>query len=188
MILLLDHEDSFVHILADMLRVLGGETLVRRVTDLDLAAVVALSPSHLVLSPGPFSPRECPLTLAVIRALGPRIPTLGVCLGHQCIAEAYGATVIPTAPRHGLTSPIGHTGEGVFQGLPSPFAATRYHSLAVEPASLPAALTVTATALDDGTIMGIRHREHPVAGVQFHPESILTEHGSLLLERLLAMR
>ncbi len=186
MILLLDHEDSFVYILASMLQSLGGDTIVRRVTDLDLATIAALSPSHLVLSPGPFSPRECPLTIAVVRELGPGIPTLGVCLGHQCIAEAYGAIVRATTPRHGTTSPINHSGEGIFRGIPSPFAATRYHSLAVDPASLPPRLTLTATALDDGTIMGIRHREYPVEGVQFHPESILTDHGMTMLDRFLA--
>ena len=176
MILLLDHEDSFVHTLAGYLTQQGATTQVVRDDAITLDAVKALAPSGIVLSPGPCTPHDCPLALEVVRTLGPTIPILGVCLGHQVIAAALGATVDRTPPRHGITSTITHDGLGVFDGLPSPLNATRYHSLAVRAGTLPDALISTAHS-EDGVIMGIRHTEWPVEGVQFHPESVLTEQG-----------
>ena len=176
MILLLDHEDSFVHTLAGYLAQLGASPLVVRDTAITLEEVAALAPEGIVLSPGPCTPLDCPLALNVVRTLGPTTPILGVCLGHQVIAAALGATVDRVTPRHGRTSPIHHDGRGIFEGLPSPLSATRYHSLAVREETMPAALIATAHS-DDGVNMGIRHREWPVEAVQFHPESVLTEHG-----------
>jgi anthranilate synthase/aminodeoxychorismate synthase-like glutamine amidotransferase len=188
MILLIDNYDSFVHTLAGYVRTLGGEALVRRHDALGLDELAALAPTHLIVSPGPCGPAEAGISVEAIRRLGPTTPVLGVCLGHQCIAAAYGGRVVRAGrPMHGRTSPIRHDGSGLFAGLPSPFRATRYHSLAVEAASLPAELAVTATADDDGEIMALAHRTHPVFGVQFHPESILSEHGHALLERFLAL-
>lgn len=183
MILLLDHDDSFVFTLARYVEELGEAPLVVRVDRLTLGDVQVMAPSRIILSPGPGRPEECPLALAVVRALGPTIPILGVCLGHQVIATAYGGTVARAAhPRHGRTSRITHDGQGVFTGLPSPFEATRYHSLAVVESSLPAELGVSAHS-DDGEVMGVRHRTHPVEGVQFHPESVLTTWGRTMVGR-----
>jgi anthranilate synthase/aminodeoxychorismate synthase-like glutamine amidotransferase len=185
MILLLDHEDSFVFNLARYVEELGQLPRVVRVGTVSLAEVTAMRPERIILSPGPGTPADCPLALAVIRQLGPEIPILGVCLGHQCIAAAYGASVTRARqPRHGLTSAIRHDGRGVFAGLPSPFLATRYHSLAIAREGIPEELELTAFA-DDGEIMGARHRLHPVEGVQFHPESVSSEHGHQLLENFL---
>lgn len=182
MILLLDHEDSFVHTLADYLRQLGAATTVLRVGDTSLEQISAIGPDGILLSPGPCSPTEAPLSIAVVQRLGPVIPILGVCLGHQIIAASWGAVVRrASAPRHGMTSPIRHDGQGVLAGLPSPLVGTRYHSLAVEERSLPPELVATAWAEDDGELMGIRHRSHPTEGVQFHPEALLTEGGMRLL-------
>jgi anthranilate synthase component 2 len=187
MILLIDNYDSFVHTLAGYVRALGGEAVVRRHDALTVDEAAALAPTHLIVSPGPCGPTEAGISVEAIRRLGSTIPILGVCLGHQCIAAAYGGRVVRAGqPRHGKTSPIRHDGTGPFVGLPSPFRATRYHSLVVEAASLPAELAVTATAEDDGEIMAIAHREQPVFGVQFHPESILSEHGHALLAAFLA--
>jgi anthranilate synthase/aminodeoxychorismate synthase-like glutamine amidotransferase len=180
-ILLLDHDDSFVHVLADYLRQLGAGTSVVRDTAITLAAVTVMAPRGIVLSPGPGHPDECTLAQDVVRTLGATTPILGVCLGHQVIATALGGVVTRAAhPRHGQTSRVVHDGRGVFRGLPSPLDAMRYHSLAVDPATVPHALVVTATA-DDGTVMGIRHRDWPVEGVQFHPESILTTDGKAMI-------
>jgi anthranilate synthase component 2 len=188
MILLIDNYDSFVHTLAGYVRALGHEALVRRHDALSVDDAVALAPTHVIVSPGPCGPAEAGISTPVIRRLGPTTPVLGVCLGHQCIAAAYGGRVVRAGrPMHGRTSPIRHAGTGLFAGLPSPFLATRYHSLAVEAASLPDALAVTATADDDGEIMALAHREHPVFGVQFHPESILSEHGHAMLAAFLAL-
>lgn len=185
MILLLDHEDSFVYTLARYVEELGETPEVMRVDRLTLSDVRALAPTRIILSPGPGTPEACTLSLEVVRALGPTTPILGVCLGHQVIATAYGARVGRAAhPRHGMTSVIRHDGLGVFAGLPTPLDATRYHSLAVRETSIPTELIVTAHA-DDGEVMGVRHRHHPVEGVQFHPESVLTTWGKRMIETFL---
>ncbi|MEO5825142.1 MAG: aminodeoxychorismate/anthranilate synthase component II [Gemmatimonadales bacterium] len=187
MILLIDHDDSFVHILAGYVATLGSEPLVIRVSALTIHDVDQLAPSGIILSPGPGAPEDCALALDVVRQYGPFTPVLGVCLGHQCIATSYGGAVDRARlPRHGMTSPIEHDGRGVFTGIPSPFSATRYHALVVRDEGLPNCLVVTARATDDGEIMGIRHRTHPVEGVQFHPESVLTQHGHALVENFLS--
>jgi anthranilate synthase component II len=186
MLLLIDNYDSFTYNLYQYLAELGGEPLVRRNDEITVAEADALHPTHLVLSPGPCTPNEAGVCVALIQELGPRIPTLGVCLGHQCIGTAFGGVVVRAPePVHGKVSQINHRGVGVFRGLPSPFAATRYHSLIVERATLPAELEVTAET-DDGLVMGLRHRKYPIEGVQFHPESILTSKGKRLLANFLA--
>ncbi len=185
MILLIDNYDSFVYNLARYVRELGETPLVRRHDAIDIDEIFALAPSHIVISPGPCSPREAGISTEVVRQVGPSIPILGVCLGHQCIGAAYGGEILRAgAPMHGKTSRIHHTGTGVFSGLPTPFLATRYHSLVISPASVPPSLTVTARS-EDGEIMAVQHVEHPVYGVQFHPESVLTEHGYRLLDQFL---
>ena len=177
MIVLIDNYDSFVYNLARYVRELGEEPLVRRHDALQVEDILRLAPSHIIISPGPCSPREAGISTDVVRRLGPRIPVLGVCLGHQCIGAAYGGEIVRAGqPMHGKPSRIHHSGQGLFAGLPSPFIATRYHSLAIAPASLPQSLAVTATS-EDGEIMAVQHVEHPVYGLQFHPESVLTEHG-----------
>jgi anthranilate synthase component 2 len=185
MILLIDNYDSFVYNLARYVRELGNEPLVRRNDALSLDEIATLAPERIIVSPGPCSPAEAGISTAVIQRFGASIPILGVCLGHQCIGAAYGAEIVRArSPMHGKTSRIHHDGSGVFAGVPSPFVATRYHSLVIAPASLPNVLRVTATS-EDGEIMAVEHREHPVVGVQFHPESALTEHGYRLLDRFL---
>lgn len=185
MILLLDNYDSFVHNLARYVRELGGEPLVRRNDAVTLNQISTLGPTHIIISPGPCTPVEAGVSVEVIRRFGPTIPTLGVCLGHQCIGAAYGGRVVRAGrPMHGKTSRISHEGTGIFRGLPSPFVATRYHSLALERPTLPPELRVTASS-EDGEIMAIRHAEHPVVGTQFHLESVLTEHGHTLLRHFL---
>jgi anthranilate synthase/aminodeoxychorismate synthase-like glutamine amidotransferase len=184
-ILLLDNYDSFVHNLARYVRELGGEALVRRNDAVTLDEIGALAPTHIIISPGPCTPVEAGVSVEVIRHFGATIPLLGVCLGHQCIGAAYGGIVVRAGrPMHGKTSRISHDGTGIFRSLPSPFLATRYHSLALERASLPEELLVVASS-EDGEIMAVRHREHPVVGTQFHPESVLTEHGYTLLRHFL---
>jgi anthranilate synthase/aminodeoxychorismate synthase-like glutamine amidotransferase len=186
MLLLIDNYDSFTYNLYQYLAELGAEPLVRRNDEITVAEAEALHPTHLVLSPGPCTPREAGVCVTLIQALGPSIPTLGVCLGHQCIGAAFGGVVARASePVHGKVSQITHRNVGVFRGLPSPFAATRYHSLIVERATLPTELDVTAET-DDGLVMGLRHRDYPVQGVQFHPESILTREGKRLLANFLA--
>ncbi len=188
MILLIDNYDSFVYNLARYVRELGNEAVVRRHDAITLDEIAALisppgSVSHIIISPGPCSPAEAGISTDIIRRFGPAIPILGVCLGHQCIGSAYGAEIVRAKrPMHGKTSRIHHDGSGIFTDLPSPFIATRYHSLVISPSSLPPVLRVTATS-EDGEIMAVEHREHPVVGVQFHPESALTEHGYRLLDR-----
>ena len=186
MILVIDNYDSFVHNLARYVRELGGEALVRRNDALSLDEIASLGPSHIILSPGPCTPREAGISVDLIRRFGPAVPIFGVCLGHQCIGAAYGAEIVRAGwPVHGKTSSITHTGTGVFAGLPSPLVAARYHSLVIAPASLPADLRVTASADDDGEIMAVEHVSHPVVGVQFHPESAASEYGYAMLDRFL---
>jgi anthranilate synthase/aminodeoxychorismate synthase-like glutamine amidotransferase len=188
MILLIDNYDSFTYNLYQYLCELGATVRVARNDKITLDEIARLAPEQIVISPGPCTPAEAGISVALIRRFGAHVPILGVCLGHQAIGEAYGGRVI-RAPKvmHGKTSAIYHRGQGVLHGLPSPFTATRYHSLIVERASLPDCLEVTAES-DDGLIMALRHREHPVEGVQFHPESILTEHGHDLLKTFMAKR
>ncbi len=185
MILLLDNYDSFVYNLARYVRELGESPVVRRHDALTVDEVAAMGPSHIIISPGPCSPVEAGISTEVVRRLGPTVPILGVCLGHQCIGAAYGGEIVRAGqPMHGKTSMIHHGGTGIFTGLPTPFRATRYHSLVIAPASVPPDLEVLATS-EDGEIMAVRHVRHPVHGVQFHPESILTEHGYRLLDHFL---
>ncbi len=185
-VLVIDNYDSFVYNLVQELGELGAEPLVHRNDQIDLAGIRSASPHAVLISPGPGRPNEAGISLEVIEQLGGEYPILGVCLGHQAIGQAYGGEVVP-APTlmHGKTSSIHHTGVGVLAGLPDPFVATRYHSLVVEPSTLPDVLEVTATT-SDGVIMGFRHRELPVEGVQFHPESVLTPSGPSLLSNFLA--
>ena len=190
MLLMIDNYDSFTWNLVQYLQALGAEVKVVRNDELDVAAIEALAPERIVISPGPCTPSEAGVSVAVVEALGPRIPILGVCLGHQGIGQAYGGRVVRAGRiMHGKTSAIRHQGQGVFAGLPDGYEATRYHSLVVERDSLPDCLEITAwTEHEDGRfeeIMGLRHREQPVEGVQFHPESILTEHGHALLNNFL---
>ncbi|MGN6112331.1 MAG: anthranilate synthase component II [Luteimonas sp.] len=190
MLLVIDNYDSFTFNLVQYLQALGAEVEVVRNDALTVTQVAARAPERIVISPGPCTPDEAGISLEIVRELGPRIPILGVCLGHQAIGQACGGRVIRAGRiMHGKTSPIRHRGEGVFAGLPDGYEATRYHSLVVDKTALPDCLEVTAwTENEDGSveeIMGLRHREHPVQGVQFHPESILTEHGHALLENFL---
>ena len=185
MILLIDNYDSFVYNLARYVRELGEEPLVRRHDAMTAEDVLALGPSHVIISPGPCSPAEAGISTEVVRRVGPTIPVLGVCLGHQCIGSAYWGEIVRAGrPMHGKTSRIHHRGTDLFTGLPSPFLASRYHSLVISPGSVPAELEVTATS-EDGEIMALTHRSHPTFGVQFHPESVLTEHGYALIEAFL---
>jgi anthranilate synthase/aminodeoxychorismate synthase-like glutamine amidotransferase len=185
MILLIDNYDSFVYNLARYVRELGETPLVRRHDAIDVDQILRLAPSHIIISPGPCSPKEAGISTELVRQAGARIPILGVCLGHQCIGAAYGGEIVRAGlPMHGKTSRIHHSGAGLFSGLPNPFVATRYHSLVIAPASVPPCLTVTASS-EDGEIMAVQHLEYPVYGVQFHPESVLTEHGYRLLDHFL---
>ena len=185
MVLVIDNYDSFTYNLVQYLGELGAQVVVHRNDALSVAALAAEEPEGILLSPGPGTPDEAGITLELIRTLGGEVPLFGVCLGQQAIGQAFGGKVVRAArPMHGRTSPMYHEGKGVFAGLPSPFAATRYHSLIVERASLPEALEITAWT-DDGEIMGLRHRTLAIEGVQFHPESFLTEHGHALLRAFL---
>lgn len=187
MILLIDNYDSFVHNLSRYLVELGAETRVVRNDALTVKEIAALAPQAIVISPGPCTPLEAGVSLDVVRQLGPTIPLLGVCLGHQAIAMALGGRVIRAPePVHGRTSPVYHEETPLFEGLPNPFLATRYHSLLVQPAALPAELIPTARTAD-GLIMALEHATWPVRGVQFHPESILTEGGKQLLANFLRL-
>lgn len=184
-ILLVDNYDSFVWNLAQALGALGADPVVVRNDAVDPAALAADPPDRVVVSPGPGCPAGAGASVAVIRALAGRVPVLGVCLGHQCVAEAFGGTVVRSPrPRHGKISEVRHDGLGVLRGVPSPMPAARYHSLAVEEGTLPPDLVVTARS-DDGVVMGLRHRAWAVEGVQFHPESFLTPAGPALLRNFL---
>lgn len=187
MILVIDNYDSFTYNLVQYLGELGEEVQVCRNDEIDIAGIERLQPDHLLLSPGPCTPNEAGITLQVIEHFAGRIPILGVCLGHQAIGQAFGGEVV-RAERlmHGKTSPIIHQGGSIFAGLPNPFTATRYHSLIVDRASLPACLAITADTAE-GEIMGLQHKEYPIVGVQFHPESIISEHGHQMLRNFLSM-
>ncbi len=186
MLLLIDNYDSFTYNLAQYFGELGCELLVKRNDEISLDEIGALAPEHICISPGPCTPREAGISKDVILYFGPKVPILGVCLGHQCIAEAYGGKIV-RAPSlvHGKSSVIRHNGSGLFTDLPTLFEAGRYHSLIVERSSFPRCLEVIAEN-DDGEIMALRHRELPMYGVQFHPESVLTRDGKKILARFLA--
>ena len=185
MLLMIDNYDSFTYNLVQYLGELGADVHVHRNDAITLDQVAAWAPEMIVISPGPCTPNEAGICVPLIQRFAGEIPILGVCLGHQAIGQAFGGK-IGRAQRvmHGKVSQVTHDGRGVFTGVPSPFTVTRYHSLAIEPPSMPACLEVTATA-DDGEVMGVRHREFAVEGVQFHPEAILTEHGHALLRNFL---
>ncbi len=185
MLLMIDNYDSFTYNLVQYFGELGEEVQTWRNDEITLDEVERLAPARIVISPGPCTPNEAGVSVALLRRFAGKIPILGVCLGHQAIGAAFGGKVVLAQQvMHGKTSPVTHDGTGVFKGLPSPYTVTRYHSLAIERASLPDCLEITAWT-EDGEIMGVRHREFAVQGVQFHPESILTEHGHALLKNFL---
>lgn len=187
MILVIDNYDSFTYNLVQYMGEMGADLKVVRNDVMTVDELCALNPDKVVVSPGPCTPNEAGVSCEIIRRLGSKGPLLGVCLGHQCIGQVYGGKVVRAGRlMHGKTSLVHHDGEGVFKGMPQPFEATRYHSLLVERASLPACLKITAET-EEGEIMGLRHREHPVYGVQFHPESILTQSGRLIIQNFLEL-
>lgn len=186
-LLMIDNYDSFTYNIVQYFGELGCVPVVRRNDEISIAQIRDLRPERICISPGPGTPAEAGISNEIVRQLGSEIPILGVCLGHQCIAEVFGGEVIRAPkPMHGKVSPVRHEGGGVFVGIANPFSATRYHSLIVRRESLPACLTITAES-DDGEIMGLQHRELPLHGVQFHPESILTVEGKKLLGNFLAL-
>jgi anthranilate synthase component II len=184
MIVLIDNYDSFTFNLFHYLAGLGAEVVVHRNDKMSVADVMAAAPDAIVISPGPGTPDDAGICLKLIENAAPTIPILGVCLGHQAIGQAFGGKIVRATPRHGKVSEIRHTGDGVFRGINGPLKATRYHSLVVERKSVPKALTVNAET-DDGLVMGLAHESLPVHGVQFHPESIASEHGHLMLKNFL---
>lgn len=192
MILVIDNYDSFTFNLVQLLGGLGARVEVLRNDELDVAEVEEMAPDRIVVSPGPCTPAEAGISVEVIRKLGPRIPTLGVCLGHQAIGEAYGARVVRARRlMHGKVSPVAHSGEGLFRNVPSPVTMTRYHSLILDPATIPDELEVIAWTDEDGwhdEVQAVRHRTHPVWGVQFHPESVASEHGERLMQNFLELQ
>ena len=187
MILVIDNYDSFTYNLVQYLGELGADVVVKRNDEITVDQIGELKPDGLVLSPGPCAPAQAGITVAAIQRYGEHIPTLGVCLGHQAIGEAYGGEVVRAGKvMHGKTSQVQHDGKGVFAGLPSPMEVMRYHSLVVEPSSLPDCLEVVAVAVNNqAEIHGVRHKKHPVYGVQFHPESVMTPNGKQLLKNFL---
>ena len=192
MVLMIDNYDSFTYNIVQYLGELGAEVEVHRNDEITLDDIERMAPSHLVISPGPCTPNEAGISVAAIKHFAGKLPILGVCLGHQAIGQAFGGHIIRAKQiMHGKTSQVFHEGKGVFEGLPNPFEATRYHSLVIERDTMPDCLEITAwTQNPDGSfdeIMGVRHRELTVEGVQFHPESILTEHGHDMLRRFLAV-
>lgn len=189
MILVIDNYDSFTYNLVQYLGELGTEPFVRRNNEITLEEIGNLRPERIVISPGPGRPEQAGITLDVIKEFGPTTPLLGVCLGHQAIGMAFGGLVVRAiAPMHGKTSSISHDGRGVFAGISSPFTVARYHSLVVDRTALPKELEIAAQTEDDGTVMALRHRQFPIHGVQFHPESILTREGAHLLRNFLNVR
>lgn len=185
MLLMIDNYDSFTYNLVQYLGELGEEVVVRRNDEITVSEIEKLAPQRIVISPGPCTPSEAGVSVATIEKFGGKIPLLGVCLGHQSIGQAFGGKIVHAKTlMHGKTSQITHTDTGVFAGLPSPYRATRYHSLVIERESCPDCLEITAWT-DDGEIMGVRHKTLPIEGVQFHPESIMTEHGHALLKNFL---
>ena len=185
MLLVIDNYDSFTYNLVQYFGELGAQITVKRNDEISIAEIEALRPERICVSPGPCSPKEAGISNEVIRTFGPRLPLFGVCLGHQCIGDVFGGEVVRAGRlMHGKTSPILHNGKGVFSGLPTPFDATRYHSLLVRRETFPDCLEITAETAE-GEIMGLRHKEHPIHGVQFHPESILTVEGKRLLQNFL---
>jgi anthranilate synthase/aminodeoxychorismate synthase-like glutamine amidotransferase len=188
MILVIDNYDSFTYNLVQYLGELGAGVVVRRNNQVTADDIAAMDPARIVISPGPGRPEQAGVTLDAIRQFGPRKPILGVCLGHQAIGMAFGGTVVrASVPMHGKTSDVRHDERGVFAGIGNPFTAARYHSLIVDRNSLPAELEVSAETEHEGVVMGLRHREYPVHGVQFHPESIMTRQGMRMLENFLAI-
>ncbi len=187
MLLIIDNYDSFTYNLVQYFGEMGEEPVVKRNDEITVAEIEALKPQAIVISPGPCTPKEAGVSNDVITRIGPHLPILGVCLGHQCIGYVYGAAVVRAGRlMHGKTSPILHDGTGVFAKLPSPFEATRYHSLIIDPPTVPETLVVNARTAE-GEIMGVHHRDYPIHGVQFHPESILTRHGKELLANFLRL-
>jgi len=187
MLLIIDNYDSFTYNLVQYFGEMGATMEIRRNDEVTLEEIERLGPSHICISPGPCTPKEAGMSNAIIERFGPRTPLLGVCLGHQCIGHVFGGDVVRAGRlMHGKVSSIAHAGKSVFAGLPEGFEATRYHSLLVKRDTLPECLEITATAADDDSeIMGLRHKELPIHGVQFHPESILTQHGKRLLKNFL---
>jgi len=185
MLLMIDNYDSFTYNIVQYFGELGEDVRTVRNDEISLEQIADMNPDRICISPGPKSPKDAGVSVDVLKEFKGKLPILGVCLGHQAIGEAFGGKIIRAKQvMHGKTSKIAHTGEGVFKGLPSPFTVIRYHSLAIERASLPACLEVTAWT-DDGEIMGVRHKEFDIEGVQFHPESILSEHGHAMLKNFL---
>jgi anthranilate synthase component 2 len=185
MLLMIDNYDSFTYNIVQYFGELGEDVRTVRNDEITLQEIAEMKPDRICISPGPKAPRDAGVSVDVIKEFGGKLPILGVCLGHQAIGEAFGGKIVRAKQvMHGKTSMIAHTGEGVFKGIPSPFTVIRYHSLAIERASLPACLEVTAWT-DDGEIMGVRHKEFDIQGVQFHPESILSEHGHALFRNFL---
>jgi anthranilate synthase/aminodeoxychorismate synthase-like glutamine amidotransferase len=187
MVLVIDNYDSFTYNLVQYLGEMQVELQVHRNDQITLEQIRALAPERILISPGPCSPREAGLSNEIIRAFGPQVPTFGVCLGHQCIGHVFGGNVVVNyRMMHGKTSLIKHNGKDLFAGMPNPFAATRYHSLVIQRDSVPDCLEVTAET-EEGEVMGVRHKQHPIWGVQFHPESILTENGRQILKNFLRL-
>ena len=188
MLLVIDNYDSFTYNLVQYFGELGADIRVYRNNEITLDEIAAMKPGRIVISPGPGRPEDAGITVETIRRFGPTLPLLGVCLGHQAIGMVYGGTVCrASAPIHGKTSQVAHDGQGVFRGLSDPFEAGRYHSLVISSTDVPASLEVAARTKEDGIIMGVRHRTHPVHGVQFHPESVLTGQGKQILRNFLEL-
>ena len=185
MLLFIDNYDSFTYNIVQYFAELGQEVAVRRNDDLTLEEIEAVNPQYLVIGPGPCSPKEAGISVAAMRHFAGRLPIMGVCLGHQTIGEAFGGRIVRAKTlMHGKVSPVSHSGKGMFRGLPNPVTCTRYHSLVIERGTLPDCLEITAWT-EDGEIMGVRHKEYAVEGVQFHPEALLTEHGHDMLNNFL---